>query len=115
MATINFRCSSENLSGARLLQQLSGRRERIDVDHTDDAVAALHGHADRFPHAQLDDAGCRIPAIVFARVTGQHAFLVLADVIEDRPADRHSFGGRTAVPIAAHFGREFIGVIDLPA
>ena len=34
----------------------AGRRVGVDVDHADDAVPALHRHADRLAHAQLDDA-----------------------------------------------------------
>ena len=76
----------------------------VDVDHADHVVAALHRHADRLADAHLQDARGRVPAVVVAGVAGEHAFVALDDVIENRLADRDPLVGWQRPAVAAHLG-----------
>ncbi len=73
----------------------------------------MHGDADRLADAELDDALRRVPALVLLGVAGEHAFLVLHDVVEDRAADVHVLGvARLAVgfAVAADAGTKLAGL-----
>ena len=63
------------LVGRALLQDALRRERRVDVDHADDVVAALHRHANRLADAQLQNAFGGVPAVVVAGVAGEHAFV----------------------------------------
>ena len=75
------------LVGAAALEDLLGRGRGVDVDRADHPVAALHRHADRLANAHPHDAGRRVPSLVLPGVAGQHAFVSLRHVVEDRLAD----------------------------
>ena len=99
-----------NSLAAALADDLLGRGRGVDVNHADHVVAALHGHAHRLADAHLQDAGRRVPAVVLAGVAGEHAFVPLQHVIEDRLADGDLLVGGHALAGAAHLGLELLGL-----
>ena len=92
------------LVGAALLDALLGAGRGVDVDHADHVVAALHGHANRLADAHLHDAAGGIPAVVLPGVAGQHAFVPLDHVVENRLADGDFLVGADALASAADLG-----------
>ena len=71
------------------LDRVAQRDGRVHVDHTDRAVAALHRHADRFPHAGSHHAVAAAEAIVVLGIARDHTLAAVEHVVEDRAADGH--------------------------
>jgi len=108
MAIISFRWSSGELIGAALLDHLMRRSGRVDVDHAHHVVAALHGHANRLADAHLHDAARRVPAVVLPGVAGEHAFVPLDHIVENRFADADPLLGANAFARAVNLRLEVL-------
>ena len=72
-----------------LIDRLDQRRGRVDVNQPDGVIAAPHRHADRLPHAGAHHTVAGGEPIVFLGVAGEHAFVVVEHVVENRAADLH--------------------------
>ena len=73
--------------------RLRQRRQGVDVDDPHGAVAALHRHADRLPHAGAQHAVAGAEAIVVLRIAGEHPLPAFQHVVEDCATDGHCSGG----------------------
>jgi hypothetical protein len=79
----------------------SWRGVSVDVKCTDDPVASLQRHAQRFSHSALHDRLSRIESRIVDRIAGSNAFFAFDHIVKDRAADRDATRSPTAARAVA--------------
>src|ERR1044071_9411004 len=86
--------------GLALFDHLPRVRVRVEVEHAERLVPALHRHADGLADAEPHDALTRGEAVVAGGIRHQNALLFAQDVLHDSPANADLFVPADAPAIA---------------